>query len=115
MELTALLTRGQTSFSHTKDTAIPYSVLEEIKKAAPVKMCKVQVSIRAKANDRPSVMANRASRTRPNRQLTITTTFVHPASLARVNPNKRHSRPLDKRVKPGQSTGTGSLASRDCG
>jgi len=37
-----LLTRGQTSFSHTKDTAIPYSVLEEIKKAAPVKMCKVQ-------------------------------------------------------------------------
>src|SRR6266487_4891087 len=53
MELTALLTRGQTSFSHTKDTAIPYSVLEEIKKAAPVKMCKVQISFRQFRTDRP--------------------------------------------------------------
>jgi hypothetical protein len=42
MELTVLLTQGETSFSHAKDTAIPRIVLEEVKKAASVRMCKVQ-------------------------------------------------------------------------
>ncbi len=33
---------GETSFSCTKDTAIPLIVLEEVKMAASLKMCKVQ-------------------------------------------------------------------------
>src|SRR5712691_5032746 len=53
MELTALLTRRKTSFSYAKDTVIPPIVLEEIKKAVSGKMCKVQVSFRAKTTERP--------------------------------------------------------------
>jgi hypothetical protein len=55
MELTVLLTRGETSFSYAKDTAIPRIVLEEVKKIAPVKMCKVQVSYGQKTTERPDV------------------------------------------------------------
>src|SRR6266699_4862682 len=54
MELKVLLTRGEISFSHAKDTtAIPRIVLEEVKKTAFVSMCKVQVSFRQKTTERP--------------------------------------------------------------
>src|SRR5437016_8158342 len=54
MELKVLLTRGEISFSHAKDTtAIPRIVLEEVKKTAFVRMCKVQVSFRQKTTERP--------------------------------------------------------------
>jgi hypothetical protein len=49
-----VITKGETSFSRTTDTAIPLSVLEEVKKVVSLKMCKVQVSFRQDRTDRPN-------------------------------------------------------------